>query len=291
MESNENTVYCSWCLQKVNPVLLEKTILTRDLYKCPECEREIVKCRVCENYARWDSYEVVQEEKVIKHSDHDQYCAEHKHIVANFETLEADLENPSEYLKIYEKTKKNYAKISKIALIAIGGGVILGPLAYFAAPSIGGAIGAYLGYSGAVATNVGLASLGGGAIAAGGFGMAGGTIVLTAIGSSVGGALGAYVGSSYFGAVDDFEVKEIRKGKNPAIITVNGFLSQRTEGINNWEDSINELYPNNAWYHVNWEAKRLYDIGKLFATGIGNETIRYGITVAAKKASKEAVLS
>lgn len=46
--------------------------------------------------------------------------------------------------------------------------------------AIGTWIGNAMGLSGVAATNAGLATLGGGAIAAGGFGMLGGTVVLTA---------------------------------------------------------------------------------------------------------------
>ncbi len=46
--------------------------------------------------------------------------------------------------------------------------------------TIGSTIGEILGYSGAVATKVGLAFLGGGAIANGGFGIVGGTVLITA---------------------------------------------------------------------------------------------------------------
>ena len=61
------------------------------------------------------------------------------------------------------------------------------PAALVAAPAIGGAVGSLVGgYSGAVASSYGLALLGGGSIASGGLGMAGGTVVVTALGAALG---------------------------------------------------------------------------------------------------------
>jgi hypothetical protein len=76
--------------------------------------------------------------------------------------------------------------------LALIGAVIIGAIVFFTggassplvagpAATIGTYIGTFLGYSGVVATNVGLALLGGGAIAAGGLGMAGGAALLTAV--------------------------------------------------------------------------------------------------------------
>lgn len=66
----------------------------------------------------------------------------------------------------------------KIALFSLGG-LVIAPIAWFAAPLIGGAIGVAAGLSGAAATAHGLAILGGGSLAIGGLGMAGGMGVVT----------------------------------------------------------------------------------------------------------------
>jgi len=65
------------------------------------------------------------------------------------------------------------AIIAVVAVVSSGG--TAGPIV---AP-IGTWIGGIMGYSGAVATNAGLALLGGGSIASGGFGIIGGTVLLT----------------------------------------------------------------------------------------------------------------
>ena len=77
---------------------------------------------------------------------------------------------------------RNVKKIALITLATMAGGLI-------AAPHIGTAIGVYaLGLSGAAATSAGLATLGFGATAAGGFGMAGGTLIVGALTGALGGA-------------------------------------------------------------------------------------------------------
>jgi len=82
-----------------------------------------------------------------------------------------------------------YKETSYIGWIIAGvGAVIAGAAIIFtggtASPIVVGVgtwIGGMMGYSGIVATNVGLALLGGGSIAAGGFGIIGGTVLLTAV--------------------------------------------------------------------------------------------------------------
>jgi hypothetical protein len=85
--------------------------------------------------------------------------------------------------------------LRRAKLVALGLGVAaLGAAgASVAAPVIGTAIGGAMGLSGVAATNAGLAWLGGGALAAGGYGMAGGTVLLGAVGAVGGGGLGAFV--------------------------------------------------------------------------------------------------
>lgn len=67
------------------------------------------------------------------------------------------------------------------ALVAIGVAIFTGGSGGALSAAIGGWIGGLFGLTGAAATNFGLALLGGGAVAAGGFGMAGGVVVLTAL--------------------------------------------------------------------------------------------------------------
>jgi len=83
----------------------------------------------------------------------------------------------------------------KIAAVGAGAAAVLATTAWFTVPIIAASIGAAAGLSGVAATNFGMALLGGGSLAAGGFGMAGGMVVVTGVGAvaGFGGASGAMV--------------------------------------------------------------------------------------------------
>jgi len=52
-----------------------------------------------------------------------------------------------------------------------------------------------------------------------------------------------------------FEIIKKKEGIYPAIITVDGFLNQDKDDIEEWEIAIIKKYPNNAWYHLNWQSE------------------------------------
>jgi hypothetical protein len=250
-----------------------------------------VKCRACKNFARWGKQlQFDKNGRSIETKHHDQFCLEHRHEIPNFSTMSMTIGEPSNYRKVYEYNSVDLAKAGKIALF-IGGGTLLGgPLFYIAAPAIGGAIGFAAGLSGAVATNYGLALLGFGSLAAGGFGMAGGMVVSTAVGSALGGAVGAYIGNSYLGDIDNFDIKKVQSGKQPAVITINGFLSEQDKknekGYQDWQDIIQKKYPRNEWYHVYWESKNLWDLGSNLLTNVASGGIATTISRSALHATK-----
>src|SRR5690606_23816990 len=148
------------------------------------------------------------------------------------------------------------------------------PLAMLAAPAIGGAIGSlgmFGGFSGAAATSHGLALLGGGSLAAGGLGVAGGTTVVTAVGGAVGGTLGASVSNAYLREDKSFRIELLRPGKGGVpVLVANGFLTEgRVEKWGGWKLIVNERYPDSPVYRVWWGAKELRDFGVLGAGAIG----------------------
>jgi hypothetical protein len=169
-----------------------------------------------------------------------------------------------------------------------GGMAIAGPLAWAAGPALGGALGAVGGLSGAAASSAGLALIGGGSLAAGGLGMAGGLAILSVVGAGVGGTLGAYVAGQHLSDVDGFEIYKVRSGKKPAIITVNGFLTERGEAHEAWTSGIDKNYPDHEWYHVEWEAKNLAHLGAFAGVGVGTEVLKQGLIKAAEVATKAA---
>ena len=256
--------YCSWCLKKVVVSLSGKGGITRkayrDVYHCPSCNRRVVQCRSvgCDNFACWDTITFADK----KIHQHDQFCGEHRGKVANFSTLEDKIADPSQYEIVYKNRAINVAKASTTGLCVVGGIAIVGPLAFYGGPALAGLVGSkVLGLSGGAAIKAGFAMLGGGSIAAGGFGIAVGTTVITVAGSSVGGALGAYVANSYLGDIQGFSIIKKRDGKRPAVVTFNGFLTQKTQSLMDWEEVLHTKYRRNAWYHVNWESQTLLKLG------------------------------
>ena len=283
--------HCSWCLEETVPQVAGKSRLSRTLYRCPSCGRHGVECRACKNLARWDRFDrELDVGSAISVSQHNQFCAEHRGDVSSFELVDAELEDPAEYERLFKGSKTNLRKAVAIGAGVLGGGAVVVPLAVLAAPAIGGAIGTYfLGLTGAAATSAGLATLGGGAIAAGGLGMAGGTAVIGLGGAALGAGMGALVGKAYFGDIKGFSITQVRTGEDPAAITINGFLSQKGENHRQWEAIIDGCFSGRAWYHVDWEAKRLFDLGKLMMGGGGRAAFYAAIKTAAKKAAKKAV--
>lgn len=279
--------FCSWCLKEVKPTVAESNVLTRHLLRCPHCQRTSVECRVCKNLACWDSYTVsTPEVKVNRVEQHDQFCGEHRHAVRNFQNLEAKLRSPDEYRVVYDFRVSDMSKHVKTAFLTLGGMAIAGPLAWAAGPALGGALGALGGLTGAAASSAGLALIGGGSLAAGGLGMAGGLAVLSVIGAGVGGSLGAYVAGQYLSDVKDFDIYKVRSGKKPAIITVNGFLTEKGEAHEAWTAGIDKNYPDHEWYHIEWEAKNLASLGAFATMGVGAEALKQGLMEAAKVATK-----
>lgn len=100
-------------------------------------------------------------------------------------------------LKNQKDALKSHRKIDwvKVAAFGVGGILFFGFGGWLAAPAIGSALGSIAGLSGAAATAHGLALLGGGSIAMGGMGMAGGTWLVTGVGALAG--LGISGGSPF----------------------------------------------------------------------------------------------
>lgn len=280
--------YCSWCFEKHTCTLKEKGGLSRNIYICSGCNREIVKCRACDNKAKYSSDLEDKNESADLWSNN--FCAVHNGTIAKFETLNWKLSTIGEYRDIVERKETNYKKIGTTAAYTIGGAAVIAPLAFAAAPAVGGAIGtSFLGYSGAVATNTGLATLGGGALAAGGAGMAGGVAVVTAAGSALGGKYGAVISNSYFGDIDGFDIVRVKQGLEPAIICIDGFLNEKVKSApDSWLEPISELYPDNTIYYIRWESKRLHDLASTFSSFNSIESKKNFVYMAAQSASKAA---
>ena len=144
-------------------------------------------------------------------------------------------------------------------LLGTVGAVVLGVVGIFATPLVVGLLAPILapGLSGAAAVSAVLAALGGGAIAAGGFGMAGGMAVIVAGGSILGASAGVGVGALFSQSPDTaliqaakLEVvmreivviqKDIRKAQE--------ILKEQRLAIRSIEDQLDELLLNQQKNH------------------------------------------
>ncbi|WP_334149794.1 DUF726 domain-containing protein [Microbacterium sp.] len=248
------------------------------VYVCQGCGSPTLPCVAigCDNLA-------VRDRGAIRLP---QFCAEHRHDIPGFEKSQGTYGDLHDYEEFLQYEKPDLDKASKIvagSVVALGVAV---PLALLAAPAIGGAIGSlglFGGFSGAAASAHGLALLGGGSLAAGGLGMAGGTAVVTAVGAAVGGALGASVSNAYLREDRSFSIDLLRPGNGGVpVVFASGFLTEgKGEKWGGWKSIINERYPDSPVYRVRWGAKELRDFGILGAGAMG----KAGGVAAAKVAA------
>ena len=273
--------WCSACFVKTEHRKSNRPVGQVPVYVCQGCGSPTLPCVAagCDNLA-------VRGRGAIRVP---QFCAEHRHDIPGFEKAQGSIGELHDYEGFLRYEEPD---LDKIAKIAVGSAVALGvaiPLALFAAPAIGGALGSlgmFGGLSGAAATSHGLALLGGGSIAAGGLGMVGGTAVVTAVGAAVGGALGASVANAYLQEDKSFRIELLRPGSGGVpVLVANGFLTEGTvEKWGGWKAIVNERYPDSPVYRVWWGAKELRDIGIL---GAGAAS-KAGAVVAAKLAAAAA---
>ncbi len=282
-ELDRHESYCSWCFEKNTATLVEENTIQRNVYACNSeaCKAEenlVVQCRACSNKAKYsDSWGL-----------DGSFCAVHAGEIANFEHLQDSLADITDFKDIVERNDINLKRVVKTGAIIVGGAVVVGPFAYLAAPAVGGALGSVMGLSGAAATSSGLATLGGGALAAGGAGMAGGITVVSAVGVSLGGTMGGLVSNSYYADIDGFDIVKVKEGIEPAIMCIDGFLTQESDCKEEWLSNIPESMSDRAVYLVNWESKRLRDLGGL-ALNVGAKTGAFQVAKAfALSASKNA---
>ena len=187
----------------------------------------------------------------------ERFCAEHGHEIPSFAKLSQHVGSLDDYTTWLEFERFNATRVVDCRCGFDCRTDRRCPVAFFAAPAIGGAIGVLSGLSGAAATSQGLALLGGGSIAAGGLGMAGGTMVVAAGGAGIGSAVGASVASSYVRSDKSFGFDKVADGDGPTVIFANGFLSEGSRGWGDWERIISDRYPDATVYRLTWGAKEL----------------------------------
>ncbi|MBK8468916.1 MAG: DUF726 domain-containing protein [Candidatus Phosphoribacter sp.] len=275
--------WCSSCFAKTEHLKSNRPAGQLPVYVCQGCGSPTLPCVApgCDNMA-------VRERGAIRVP---QYCAEHRHEIPGFEKAQGSFGELHDYEDFLQYERPDLSTASKRVALGGVGLVVAAPLALIAAPAIGGAIGSlgvFGGLSGAAATSHGLALLGGGSLAVGGLGIAGGTAVVTAVGAAVGGTLGASVSNAYLREDRSFRIELLRPGKGGVpVLVANGFL---TEGDNEkwggWRPIVNARYPDSPVYRVRWGAKELKDFGVLTGQLLGTATGVSAIQGAAAHATK-----
>lgn len=291
--------YCSWCLEKTWHGLDQANSLTRTDYRCNGCRNYTLKCRVsgCEHMATYkpEKVEAKNVADLVRQNWASEFCAEHDGSIAAFDTLNDTLSDLCEFERVYKNKKVNAAGLVKKTGVGV---VVTGAIAsgaWLAAPWVASTLGS-LGLLGAASTGTAISSLSGAALtsaslaALGPGGVAGGVGCITAAGVALGAKKGAAIGAGYFGEIEDFDIIKVRDGTGPALIFINGFLSQQSEDkrraaldelSTDWLNAIREIYPENPCYIVTWESSTLFELGRL-AGSLGTKAFEKIISAGVK---------
>jgi pimeloyl-ACP methyl ester carboxylesterase len=272
--------WCSACFAEAEHQKVNRPVGQLPIYLCTNCGAPTLPCAGprCRNMA-------VRERGGVRVP---RYCAEHRHEIPGFEKADLKMGSLGDYDEFLKYDKRHLGRVTKIVGVGLTGLALGAPAALFAAPAIGGAVGTLIGgYTGAAATSYGLALLGGGSLAAGGLGMAGGTIVVSALGGALGGALGASVTNAYVREDKSFHIEMLQGGPGVPVVVCNGFLSESGRGWGEWKEIVTTRYPDSPVYRVHWGAKELKHLGILAGYGSVKVAGPAAIKKAAAAATKE----
>jgi len=271
--------WCSACFARSEHRPVEGMARPTPAYLCAECGAVTTRCvsPLCDNFAN----------RPIRRIAAPSFCAEHRHEVPGFDKLDQRLDSLDCYREWLSFDKRNLHRLTKVTMGAAGAAIAIAPAAFLAAPAIGGAIGSMTGLSGAAATSHGLALLGGGSIAGGGLGMAGGTAVVTAVGGALGGRLGGAVTAAYVGADDSFGIERLTEGTGTPVVFITGFLTEKHTENEGWRKLIRERYPTAPIYRVRWGAKELGALVSLVGVGVAQQKLKGKLLKQALRASKK----
>lgn len=275
------TSWCSACFTQSEHRRLTQGLGTIPAYLCTSCGSPTLGCAGpgCANMATRGVAAMLVP----------RYCAEHRHEIPGFDKASANFGALEDYHEFLKFERRNLALGSRVAAVSILSAGALMTGAIFAAPAIGGAIGSLSvagGYTGAAASSYGLALLGGGSIAAGGLGMAGGTAVVAAVGGALGGALGSSVTTAYIGADKSFNIELIKPGSGTPVIVANGLFSEGADTRPDWKDLVKGRYPESPIYRVHWGSNDLGDLAAMAKTLGGQPAAAFGVKGLAAKATK-----
>lgn len=275
------TGWCSACFAKTTHRPIKGMSRPTPTFLCTGCGAPTTQCVAprCDHFAN----------RPLRRVAAPAFCAEHRHSVPGFEKLGDRLRSIDNYADWLEFEKPNLRRMTHVALGVAGSAAAIVPAAYLAAPAIGGAIGSFSGLSGAAATSHGLATLGFGSLASGGLGMAGGTVVVTAVGSALGGTLGGVATSAYVSADDSFAIERLQDGTGTPVIFITGFMTEKDTEWEDWGSLIRARYPEAPIYRLRWGAKELAALTALLGGGVAKESVRQLLVKKALTATAEAV--
>ena len=291
--SSSKYQWCSWCYKKTSHRLVKRNYLARNEYKCSSCGNFTVKCRFCSNMATYKPSIKDNEEffKSFKTNWASELCAEHDGTIADFEKLTLRLEDLKEYRVVFSRSKWNLAKAGKITGGMIAGVAVFCPISYLVAPGIASAIGA-TGILGAASTGTAISTLSGASLASaslaaiGPGGVYGGIALISATGAALGARKGAVISNNYFGAIKEFKITKVKEGNGPALLFINGFLSQKDQDPSDWIKSVRNKFPSNPYYYVNWESSTNYKMGSLIMKGPSGVAFQKYIKELMKRGSR-----
>lgn len=281
LEDQQVYEWCSGCFAKTVHRHVRGADRPARTYLCQACGTPTVDCAVlgCSHHA------VIRPRSPVTLA----YCAEHRHEIPGFARLHETIPTLGDYAGFLKHDVRNAVHISKVAGGTIGAAAVIAPVAFFAAPALGAALGSSaLGgaLTGAAATSHGLAMLGGGSVASGGLGMLGGKIVLTATGTALGGALGATTASAYAGADRSFAIERVREGVGTPVVFATGFLTEGLARWGDWQRLVDTRYPDSPVYQVHWGAKELKDLTALVGSTSVKVAVHALLTQGAKHGSQ-----
>lgn len=281
----DREAWCSACLNRTTHRALAIPGPWYDAWCCTDCGVITTRCAV----PRCPNMSVRGYGRTGRRGVSPPICAEHAHEIPDFENADRRVDDLEHWADLFEYKRVDAGKLLKRGALVAGTAAAALPVTYVAAPAIGGAIGAAVGgYSGAAASSYGLALLGGGSLAAGGLGMAGGQLVIAAVGGGIGGAYGLRVGTAYLGEDKSFGIECVRDGDGPAVVYASGFLTENDDSWTRWRRVIDTAYPDNPVYRVRWGAKELKALATLAGLSGGAHGALGVVTRAALKATTKA---
>lgn len=275
--------WCSSCFAKGDHQKVKLPTGQLPAYLCCSCGTPTLPCAAndCDHMA-------VRKRGPIRMP---RFCAEHRHEIPGFEKASDRLDTLTKYEEVFEYEQLNLAKASKLGGMFGATALAVGATAATlgAAPAVGGAVGTTVSslsitsvpaLHGAAATSYGLALLGGSA------GMAGGTVVVTAVGGALGGVMGMSVMNTYVREDNSFHIELLQGGRGTPVIVCNGFLSEKGKGWGEWYDIVTKRYPDSPVYRVHWGAKELKHLGTLASSSALKTAGASQIQTAAAAATK-----